>query len=97
MLAPHRQHSLVYFLDSHVQLHATSPPSDAMKLSVIIITKNESHNIAACIESVGFVDEIIVVDSGSSDATVELAYAAGARVIETVDWPGFGIQKGAYR
>jgi glycosyltransferase involved in cell wall biosynthesis len=64
-----------------------------MKLSVIIITKNEAHNIAACIDSARFADEIIVVDSGSTDATVDLATAAGARVIETADWPGFGIQK----
>ena len=64
-----------------------------MKLSVIIITKNEAHNIAACIDSIRFADEIIVVDSGSTDATVAIASAAGARVIETSDWPGFGIQK----
>lgn len=87
------RHSTLYFRDPHVYLPATSPPTDAMKLSVIIITKNESHNIAACIDSVGFADEIIVVDSGSSDATVDLAKAAGAQVIETNDWPGFGIQK----
>lgn len=64
-----------------------------MKLSVIIITKNEAHNIADCINSVRFADEIIVVDSGSTDTTVAVASALGARVIETLDWPGFGIQK----
>ncbi len=61
-------------------------------LSVIIVTKNEAHNIAACLASVAWADEIIVLDSGSSDDTVKLAVAAGARVIET-DWPGYGPQQ----
>jgi glycosyltransferase involved in cell wall biosynthesis len=64
-----------------------------MKLSVIIITKNEADNIAACLESVKFANEWIIVDSGSSDATVALAQKAGATVIQTEDWPGFGPQK----
>lgn len=63
------------------------------QLSVVIITFNEQANIRACLESVGFADEIIVVDSGSTDATVALATAAGARVTVTPDWPGFGPQK----
>src|SRR5690606_34446826 len=40
-----------------------------------------------------FADEIVLVDSGSSDDTVAIARAHGARVIETADWPGFGPQK----
>ncbi len=63
-----------------------------MKLSAIIITKNEAANIAACLASVAFCDERIVVDSGSSDATTALASAAGARVLNH-DWAGFGPQK----
>ena len=62
------------------------------KLSVIIITKNEAANIRACLESVKWADEIIVVDSGSSDATVEICRELGAQV-HVHDWPGFGIQK----
>ena len=62
------------------------------KLSVIIITKNEAANIRACLESVAWADEIIVVDSGSSDATVDICHELGAQV-HAHDWPGFGIQK----
>lgn len=62
------------------------------KLSVIIITKNEADNIRACLESVAWADEIVVVDSGSSDETVEICRELGAKVY-VHDWPGFGIQK----
>lgn len=61
-------------------------------ISVIIITKNEAKNIAECIKSASFADEILVLDSGSTDDTIMLAKKLGARVIET-DWPGFGAQK----
>ena len=63
------------------------------KLSVIIIAKNEAANIGACIESVSWADEIIVVDSGSTDDTASLARGMGAQVYEHPDWPGFGPQK----
>lgn len=61
-------------------------------LSVILITKNEAENIRACIESVAWADEIIVVDSGSTDDTVAISKQLGAQVHEH-DWPGFGVQK----
>lgn len=64
-----------------------------MTLSVIIITKNEAQHIGACLESVSFADEIIVVDSGSTDGTRDIAQAKGAKVHVTDDWPGFGPQK----
>lgn len=63
-----------------------------MTLSVIIITKNEAANIADCLDSVRFADEIIVVDSGSTDQTREIAASRGAKVT-LADWPGFGPQK----
>src|ERR1035437_10637924 len=63
------------------------------KLSVIIIAKNEAANIRACIESVAWADEIIVVDSGSTDDTVNIASEMGAQVYVHADWPGFGPQK----
>lgn len=62
-------------------------------LSVIIITKNEQAHIAACIESVNFADEIIVLDSGSTDETCVIARRLGAKVYHTTHWPGFGPQK----
>jgi glycosyltransferase involved in cell wall biosynthesis len=61
-------------------------------VSVTIICKNESLNITECIQSALFADEIIVLDSGSTDNTVSLARKLGAKVIRT-DWPGYGIQK----
>ena len=62
-------------------------------LSVVVITKNEAQRLAACLASVPFAGEIVVVDSGSADGTAELARRLGARVVETADWPGFGPQK----
>ena len=63
-----------------------------MKITATIITLNEESNIKAACESVAWADEIVVVDSNSTDATRELASASGARVI-TNAWPGFGAQK----
>jgi glycosyltransferase involved in cell wall biosynthesis len=62
-------------------------------LSVAIITRDEAPRIARCIASVAFADEIVVLDSGSSDDTVAIARAAGARVEIASDWRGFGVQK----
>jgi glycosyltransferase involved in cell wall biosynthesis len=64
-----------------------------MRLSVIVITHNESLNIADCLSSLGFADEIIVVDYASTDGTSDIARSLGAVVLVTTDWPGFGIQK----
>jgi glycosyltransferase involved in cell wall biosynthesis len=64
-----------------------------MTLSVIIITKNEAASIRRCIASVSWADEIIVVDSGSTDGTQDICRALGAKVVVTPDWPGFGPQK----
>lgn len=63
------------------------------RLSVAIITHNEERNLAACLRSVSFADEIVLVDQASSDRTREIARAHGARVLEVADWPGFGPQK----
>lgn len=68
------------------QTHAT--------LSAIVITRNEAHNLHDCLQSMhGLVDEIIVVDSQSTDNTVAIAQQHGAKVSQPADWPGFGPQK----
>ena len=63
-----------------------------MSLSVIIITKNEESMIRECLQSVSWADEIIVVDSGSTDNTVAICTELGAKV-HVRDWPGYGPQK----
>ena len=66
--------------------------ADKIPLSVVIIAKNAATQIAACIDSVAFADEILVVDSGSEDETRAIADVRGCRVIEK-EWIGFGRQK----
>lgn len=61
-------------------------------LSVVIITRNEEKNIARCLKSVLWADEIVVVDSGSTDKTVEICREMGCTVIAT-PWLGFGRTK----
>jgi len=61
-------------------------------LSAVLITRNAATQLEACLASLAFADEIVVVDSGSEDATCELAERHGARVIEQA-WLGFGPQK----
>lgn len=53
-----------------------------MKVSVLILTMNEAGNLPACLAAVDWCNDIVVLDSGSTDGTVEIARAAGARVIE---------------
>lgn len=63
-----------------------------MRLSATIVTLNEERNIARAIESLRAADEIVVVDSGSTDRTREIAAGLGARVIEE-QWRGYAAQK----
>lgn len=67
-------------------------PAPRQPLSVAIITLNAASQLAACLESAAFADDIVVVDSGSSDDTVALAERHGARVVRQ-DWLGYGPQK----
>lgn len=68
-------------------------------VSVLILAKNEEKNIKECIDSCTFANEVIVIDDGSTDKTIEIAEAAGARVIQhsmNGDWGGqqtFAIQQ----
>ena len=67
-------------------------PVAKIPLSVVIIAKNAASQIAACIDSVAFAQEVLVVDSGSEDETRAIAEVRGCRVIEK-EWLGFGLQK----
>ncbi len=62
-------------------------------LSVIVITKDEEAVIRRCLGSVAWADEIVVVDSGSSDRTLDICRELGAKVHVTEDWPGHGPQR----
>jgi glycosyltransferase involved in cell wall biosynthesis len=66
--------------------------SGPLPLSLCVITRDAAAQLADCLASVPFAGEIVIVDSGSRDDTVEIARRSGARVIER-EWPGFGPQK----
>ncbi len=68
--------------------------NDKVPLSVAIITKNEEENLPQCLKSVSFAEQIVVVDSGSTDGTVQLAIDLGCEVLAE-PWRGFGPQKQA--
>lgn len=63
-------------------------------LSVILITRNEEANLGDCLASLeGIAQQIVVVDTTSSDRTLEIARSHGAVIAQPLDWPGFGPQK----
>jgi len=63
------------------------------KLSALLIVQNEAHCLARCLQSVApIADEIIMLDSGSRDATLSIAQSFGVNV-EVTEWPGFGPQR----
>ena len=66
---------------------AVAPPT----LTVAVLTHNEAHRIEACLKSAAFADQLLVVDSGSTDDTVALARALGAEVHSHPDWQGFAV------
>jgi len=67
-------------------------PANRPPLSAVLITRNAADQLAECLASVAFCDEIVVVDSASEDATMDIARRHGARVVQSV-WRGFGPQK----
>ncbi len=62
------------------------------QISAILITRNEEERLARCLESLRFADQIVVVDSGSTDATVAIAKSKGAEVF-VEEWKGYTVQK----
>jgi glycosyltransferase involved in cell wall biosynthesis len=73
-----------------------------MKCSVLILTHNEAANLPACLDALAWCDDIVVIDSGSSDGTVELARARGARILSRpfdtfAAQRNFGLDHGALR
>ena len=78
---------------SHVSERERLEP--APRLSAVLIVLNEERSLAECLASLrGVADEVIVLDSGSSDATVRIAEETGARVSQR-DFDGYGTQKQA--
>lgn len=63
------------------------------EISAVLIVKNESQNISDCLACLAWADEIIVLDTGSEDNTVEIAEKAGAKVFRQEHWEGFGKAK----
>ena len=67
-------------------------PPGSVPVSVVVLTLNEEPNICRCLASVAWADQVVVVDSGSTDGTVPLARAAGAEVVDQ-PWLGFSAQR----
>lgn len=73
-----------------------------MKVSALILTRNEEANVAACLRSLSGIDDIVVVDSGSTDRTCEIAEEFGARILKRpfdnfANQRNFGLDKGDFR
>ncbi|MBS1154244.1 MAG: biosynthesis protein [Proteobacteria bacterium] len=62
-------------------------------IGVAIITKNAAAHLDACLAALSWVDRIVVLDSGSTDNTLDIAHNHNVEIHQTRDWPGFGIQK----
>ncbi|MDR3411829.1 MAG: glycosyltransferase family 2 protein [Formivibrio sp.] len=62
-------------------------------IGVAIITKNAATHLPSCLSAVRWADKIVILDSGSTDNTLEIARKHGAETHQTSDWPGFGTQK----
>ena len=74
-------------------LGGAAAASGKLTLTIGILTLNEEDNIAACIRSASFADQVIVVDSGSNDRTTAIACDLGAQVFRYDDWQGFALQR----
>ena len=68
------------------------PPPRSVPVTVVVLTRDEEVNIARCLASVAWADQVVVIDSGSADETVPLARSLGADVVEQ-PWLGFSGQR----
>lgn len=64
-----------------------------MSIAAVLIVKNEQAHLRACLETLSWVDEIVVLDAGSRDATLDIARAFTDKVVVNDDWQGFGVQR----
>src|SRR5439155_5977277 len=97
-----RRHETMFLRRECASLLFTIGPADSTgyplnaapraPLSAVLITRNAAAVLAPCLESLAFADEIVVVDSGSSDGTAEIGGRYGARLVQK-EWLGFGRQK----
>lgn len=83
---------MIYEITLSVGKEIVNPVKEKIPLSVAIITKNEAQNLPACLQSVDFAGQIVLVDSGSSDGTADIARGFGCQVCNE-PWRGFGAQK----
>jgi (heptosyl)LPS beta-1,4-glucosyltransferase len=65
----------------------------SLRLSIVMIAKNAADLLPDCLASVAWADEIVLLDSGSEDATPDVARAAGVKVYTNTDWQGYGLQR----
>ena len=71
---------------------STGPAARAVPVTVVVLAQDEERNIPRCLSSVGWAEQVLVVDGGSRDGTVRLVELAGAEVLGH-PWPGFGAQR----
>ena len=72
---------------------ANNEAEKQVRLSVVMIVKNEENNLDACLQTVSWADEIVIMDSGSTDLTESIAKNYGAKFYINTDWQGYGIQR----
>jgi glycosyltransferase involved in cell wall biosynthesis len=75
------------------KMHKIDKKSESTNLTIAVLALNEASMITSCLESASFAEQILVIDSGSSDDTMLIARSLGAEVHSYADWQGFAIQR----